>query len=108
MLQAWLSIGYVVLLAILVLTFVLWRRGAPALAVTALVLGMPIWFGWEYMHVQHGRPGLSRERKCPAAIPTRRACLMHMCPATVGTERELATPGVRTHLAWCGRSPSAF
>ena len=36
------------LLAILVLTFVLWRWGAPALAVTALVLGMPIWFGWEY------------------------------------------------------------
>ena len=23
-------------------------------------------------------------------------------PLTTGTERELATPGVRTHLAWCG------
>jgi hypothetical protein len=27
MLQAWLSIGYIVLLAILVLAFILWRRG---------------------------------------------------------------------------------
>ena len=29
MLQAWLSIGYIVLLAILVLAFILWRRGVP-------------------------------------------------------------------------------
>jgi hypothetical protein len=29
MLQAWLSIGYIVLLAILVLAFILWRRGGP-------------------------------------------------------------------------------
>jgi len=29
MLQAWLSIGYIVLLAILVLAFILWRRGLP-------------------------------------------------------------------------------
>src|SRR3974390_2265878 len=48
MLQAWLSIGYVVLLAILVLAFILWRRGAPVLAIAALVVGIPLWFGWEY------------------------------------------------------------
>jgi hypothetical protein len=48
MLQAWLSIGYIVLLAILVLAFILWRRGAPVLAITALVVGIPLWFGWEY------------------------------------------------------------
>ena len=48
MLQAWLSIGYIVLLAILVLAFILWRRGAPVLAIAALVVGIPLWFGWEY------------------------------------------------------------
>ena len=31
MLQAWLSIGYIVLLAILVLAFILWRKGLPVL-----------------------------------------------------------------------------
>jgi hypothetical protein len=29
MLQAWLSIGYILLLAILVLALILWRRGVP-------------------------------------------------------------------------------
>ena len=48
MLQAWLSIGYLVLLAILVLAFILWRGGAPLLAIAALVVGIPLWFGWEY------------------------------------------------------------
>src|ERR1041384_5718666 len=49
MLQAYLSIGYIVLLAILVLAFILWRRGAPILAIAALVVGIPLWFGWEYV-----------------------------------------------------------
>src|SRR6187401_2653617 len=48
MLQAWLSIGYIVLLAILVLAFILWRRGGSLLAIAALVVGIPLWFGWEY------------------------------------------------------------
>ena len=48
MLQAWLSIGYIVLLAVVVLAFILWRRGAPVLATAALVVGIPLWFGWEY------------------------------------------------------------
>ena len=48
MLQAWLSIGFIVLLAILVLAFVLWRRDNNVLAVAALVLGVPLWFAWEY------------------------------------------------------------
>jgi Na+/proline symporter len=47
MLQAWLSIGYIVLLAILVLAFILWRRGTSVLAIAALVVGIPLWFGWE-------------------------------------------------------------
>ena len=48
MLQAWLSFGYIVLLAILVLAFILRRRGGPVLAIAALVVGIPLWFGWEY------------------------------------------------------------
>src|SRR6476660_9384311 len=48
MLQAWLSFGYIVLLAILVLAFILWRRGTPVVAIAALVVGIPLWFGWEY------------------------------------------------------------
>src|SRR5215467_8032833 len=48
MLQDWLSIGYIVLLAVLVLAFILWRRGALVLAIAALVVGIPLWFGWEY------------------------------------------------------------
>jgi hypothetical protein len=48
MIQAWASIGFIVLLAILVLAFILWRRGAPVLAIAALVVGIPLWFGWEY------------------------------------------------------------
>jgi len=48
MLQAWLSYGYIVLLAIFVLAFILWRRGNPVPAIAALVVGIPLWFGWEY------------------------------------------------------------
>jgi hypothetical protein len=48
MLQAWLSIGYIILLANLVLAFSLWRRGGPVLSIAALVVGIPLWFGWEY------------------------------------------------------------
>ena len=48
MLQAFLSIGYIVLLEILVLAFILWRRRGPVLAIAALVVGIPLWFGWEY------------------------------------------------------------
>jgi Protein of unknown function (DUF1523) len=49
MLQAWLSIGYIVLLAILVLAVMLWRGGTPVLAIASLVVGISLWFGWEYL-----------------------------------------------------------
>ena len=39
MLQAWLSIGYIVLLAVLVLAFFLWRKEARVLAIAALAVG---------------------------------------------------------------------
>ena len=69
MLQAWLSIGYIVLLAVLVLAFILWRRGLPF---------WPSLHSWWVSpsgldgntHVQHGQPASSQERKCAAAIPT--------------------------------------
>ena len=48
MLEAYLSIGYIVLLAVLVLAFILWRRRNPVLAIAALVVAIPLWFGWEY------------------------------------------------------------
>ena len=69
MLQAGLSIGYIVLLAILVLAFILWRRRGPVLAIAALVVGIPLWFDGN-THVQHGQPASSQGRKCAAAIPT--------------------------------------
>ena len=48
MLQAWMSVGYIVLLAVLLLAFILWRRGSPLLPIAALAVGIPLWFGWEY------------------------------------------------------------
>jgi hypothetical protein len=63
MLQAWLSIGYIVLLAILVLAFILWRRGLPVLAIfggTALD-----WMGIRTSYVDdwpHHRNGSAPER----------------------------------------------
>jgi hypothetical protein len=49
MLQAWMSYGYIVLIAIGVLAYVLWRRrGGGILAIASVVVGIPLWFGWEY------------------------------------------------------------
>src|SRR5262245_18069550 len=48
MIQAWLSIGYILLIAILVLAFFLWRRGGSVPTIAALALGIPLWFAWEY------------------------------------------------------------
>ena len=48
MLQAWMSYGYFVLLAIGVLAYSLWRKDETVLAITSLVVGLPLWFAWEY------------------------------------------------------------
>ncbi len=48
MLEIWFSLGYILLLAIAILGFVLWRTGSVAAAVAALLVGLPLWFGWEY------------------------------------------------------------
>ena len=46
MLQAWLSIGYIVLLAVFVLAFILWRRGGPVLAIRCTGGRYAHWFEW--------------------------------------------------------------
>lgn len=48
MLEIWFSVGYVLLLAILLFALILWRTGGVAAAIAALVVGIPLWFGWEY------------------------------------------------------------
>jgi hypothetical protein len=62
MLQAWLSFGYIVLIAILVLAFILWRRGTPVLAIAALVMGSPSGLDGN-THVYHEQPASSQEWK---------------------------------------------
>lgn len=48
MLEIWLSVGYVLLLVILLFAFILWRKGSIVTGIAALVVGIPLWFGWEY------------------------------------------------------------
>ena len=48
MLEIWFSLGYILLLAILLYALILWRTGGTLAAIAALILGIPLWFGWEY------------------------------------------------------------
>jgi len=48
MFEAWFSIGYILLLAILMFAFVLKRTRGVGIAIAALVVGIPLWFAWEY------------------------------------------------------------
>ena len=48
MLQPWLSVGYSSYSRFWCSPSMLWRRGPPVLAIAALVVGIPLWFGWEY------------------------------------------------------------
>jgi hypothetical protein len=48
MLEIWFSAGYILLLAILLFAFILWRTGGAVAAIAALIVGTPLWFGWEY------------------------------------------------------------
>jgi hypothetical protein len=49
MLSIWFSLGYILLLAIVLFAWILRREGSGVLAVVALVVGLPLWFGWEYV-----------------------------------------------------------
>lgn len=48
MIEIWFSVGYILLLALLLFAFILWRTGGVAAAIAALAVGIPFWFGWEY------------------------------------------------------------
>ncbi|MDX1424003.1 MAG: DUF1523 family protein [Kiloniellales bacterium] len=48
MLEIYVSVGYILLLAILAFAFVLWRTSGLAAAIAALLVGAPLWFWWEY------------------------------------------------------------
>jgi hypothetical protein len=48
MLEIWFSLGYILLLAVLLFAFFLWRSGSIAVAVVALVVGIGFWGWWEY------------------------------------------------------------
>ena len=48
MLEIWFSLGYVLLLAVALFAVILWRTSGVVAAVVALVVGLPLWFGWEY------------------------------------------------------------
>lgn len=48
MLEVWFSVGYVLLLAIILFAVVLWRTGGIVVAIAVLVVGIPLWFWWEY------------------------------------------------------------
>ncbi len=49
MLEIWFSFGYIILLAIFLFAFILWRTGNVVISVVALVVGVTFWFGWEYV-----------------------------------------------------------
>lgn len=48
MLEIYFSVGYILLLAILLFAFVLWRMASVAAAIAALIVGAPLWVWWEY------------------------------------------------------------
>jgi len=48
MLEVWFSVGYVLLFANVLFAIVLWRTGAAFAAIAAMIVGGPLWFGWEY------------------------------------------------------------
>ncbi len=48
MLEIWLSFGYILLVVVVVFSFLVWRAGSTLVAVLVLVVGIPLWFGWEF------------------------------------------------------------
>src|SRR3546814_12982541 len=48
MLEIWFSVGYILLLAILLFAFILWRSDSALIAIAALVVGLAYLTWWEY------------------------------------------------------------
>jgi len=69
MLEAWLSIGYIVLLALLCSPLFYGAEGVPFWPSLHSCWVSPSGLD-RNTHVQHGQPALSQETKCAAVIPT--------------------------------------
>ena len=48
MLEIWFSLGYLLLIAVVIYSFFLWRYDAKLMAIAALVIGLPLWLSWEF------------------------------------------------------------
>src|SRR3546814_5017600 len=48
MLEIWFSVGYILLLAIRLFVFILWRSDSALIAIAALVVGLAYLTWWEY------------------------------------------------------------
>jgi hypothetical protein len=48
MVEVWFSFGYVLLLVLLLFAFILWRFGGAFVSIAATLVGVALWFGWEY------------------------------------------------------------
>jgi hypothetical protein len=48
MLEIWFSVGYILLLAVGLFAYVLWRKGSEVIAIAALVVGIAYLGWWEY------------------------------------------------------------
>ena len=48
MLEIWTSVGYILLLVIVLYAAILWRTGSLVAAIAALIVGVPLWGWWEY------------------------------------------------------------
>lgn len=48
MLDIWFSLGYILLLAIILFAVIHWRLGSIVTCLAALIIGIPLWFWWEY------------------------------------------------------------
>src|SRR3546814_14175049 len=70
MLEIWFSIGYILLLAIVLFAFVLWRTDSAFIAIAALVVGIAYLGWWEYARPTWTTGTVSRteeRRREPAA-----------------------------------------
>ena len=48
MLEIWVSVGYLLLLAVVLTAWFFWRKGTVVAALVTLIIGVPLWFWWEY------------------------------------------------------------
>ena len=78
MLDLWVSLGYILLLAIIVFAVIHWRLGSIVTCLAALIVGIPLWFVWEYARPTWTTGTISgtevRRTVSPKCSRTSRAC----------------------------------